>query len=612
MGATLVGGANLKSPAEAGHSETVQRRRIVASGGSLNGSRLTVNAWREFGIALAVFAAAFLYLVLFRRYTAIEPDEGIILQGAQRVLHGQVLYRDFFSYFTPGSYYQLALLFKIFGSSMLVARTALAAYGGLLAVFTYLMARRVCAQWSALLAAYLVTITCLPWRFLVLHNWDSTLWACAAVYCAVRWLEALTEQKAEGRRQKAEGGKQNVEAWSAAVSFSSLVSRLSSPSLWALATGTFASLTTLFEQSKGVGLIMGLGLGFGLVVLRGQRRIRLSANEWLALGAGLAWPFLLTLAYFGAQHALPQMLADWSWPLHHYSRANAVPYGYQNWSDQARQAMFGHGLIRGLFSAALITPCFVLPVLPLIAVGLLAYLTTPYGRGKLFFERWRYYVLVCGAISGLLFSVVAARADILHFVYLGPFLYLVLAWLSGSGDFQFHLPHSLKLLIGYVLLLSFTFLGIAFLLGARGARFKLGTRRGRVETTKPDEVVQYTQAHVRAGSTILVYPYRPLYYYLTGAYNPTRFEYLQPGMHTREQDEEAIRDIEANRTRVVLFELGFNQKIAASWPNTPLQFIANDPVGDYILASYRSCKVLQSAADSRFLFMVRKDLSCPR
>jgi hypothetical protein len=63
---------------------------------------------------------------------------------------------------------------------------------------------------------------------------------------------------------------------------------------------------------------------------------------------------------------------------------------------------------------------------------------------------------------------------------------------------------------------------------------------------------------------------------------------------------------------VVLFEPGFNQKIANSWPNTPLRFIANDPVGDYLLAHYHSCRVLKSAVAWRFLFMVRKDLPCPR
>src|SRR3982751_6312534 len=71
--------------------------------------------------ALMLFVLTCLFLSVFVNYTNLNGDEGIILQGAQRVADGQVLYRDFFSFYTPGSYYLVALLFKLFGSSMLVA-----------------------------------------------------------------------------------------------------------------------------------------------------------------------------------------------------------------------------------------------------------------------------------------------------------------------------------------------------------------------------------------------------------------------------------------------------------------------------------------------------------
>ena len=145
-------------------------------------------------------------------------------QGAQRILRGDVLYRDFFSFYTPGSYYLLALIFKLFGSSIVVARTALALTGGVLSSLIYLLARRVCSRPISLFAASLATFTSLPFRFLVLHNWDSTLWACAGLYCAARCLESR---------------------------------RLSRP----LFLGTVASLTFLLEHSKGAGLIAGLGFG---------------------------------------------------------------------------------------------------------------------------------------------------------------------------------------------------------------------------------------------------------------------------------------------------------------------------------------------------------------
>src|SRR5213593_1607939 len=105
------------------HEETLKSRGIDSrqSAGLYHPEQSRSELW----VALILFLVSFLYLCLFRRFTAMEPDEGILLQGAQRILAGQVLYRDFFSFYTPGSYYALALLFKIFGSSLLVARTVL-------------------------------------------------------------------------------------------------------------------------------------------------------------------------------------------------------------------------------------------------------------------------------------------------------------------------------------------------------------------------------------------------------------------------------------------------------------------------------------------------------
>src|SRR5438093_3699361 len=187
-------------------------------------SRLPEQTAIDLGLALAIFLLAVGYLWLFRRYTGMEHDEGIILQGAQRILAGEVLYRDFFSFFTPGSYYFLALIFKIFGSSIIVARTTLVIIGAVASSITYLLSRRVCSRQTALLTAAIVTVTTLPYRFLVLHNWDSTLWACLAVYCAVRLVE--TSSRA-----------------------------------CAFAAGSIIAVTFLFEQSKGSGLALGLSAG---------------------------------------------------------------------------------------------------------------------------------------------------------------------------------------------------------------------------------------------------------------------------------------------------------------------------------------------------------------
>ena len=125
-----------------------------------------------------------------------------------------------------------------------------------------------------------------------------------------------------------------------------------------------------------------------------------------------------------------------------------------------------------------------------------------------------------------------------------------------------------------------------------------------------DTVLWYVQDHVDAGSELLVYPYLPLYNYLTGTFSPTGLDFFQPGMHTAEQGESILKELRSGRIKTVLFEPSFPQKIPSSWPGTPLSAIVNDPVADYIVANYRVCATLESPGHWRFLFMVRRETGC--
>jgi hypothetical protein len=49
-------------------------------------------------------------------------DEGLILTGASRVVAGDVPYRDFWTIYSPGQFWLLATLFRLFGQSVMTAR----------------------------------------------------------------------------------------------------------------------------------------------------------------------------------------------------------------------------------------------------------------------------------------------------------------------------------------------------------------------------------------------------------------------------------------------------------------------------------------------------------
>lgn len=525
-------------------------------------------------IALAAFLLTFLYLYSFRRHTFLDLDEGIILQGAQRILDGQVLYRDFFAFVTPGSYYLLALVFKVFGNSYLVAHTELAVTGALFSPVTYLLARRVCSRQSSLLVTGLMALTAVPVVYAVLHNWDSTLWACLAVYCAVR----LVESRGLG---------------------------------WAFATATFASLTVLFEQSKGAGLILGLSLGFVLIHWKDPDQKLFTREGLIALVAGLSWPVLTTFAYFASQHALGTMLYDWFWPLRHYSAANRVPFGYGNMSEQAQHVMFGSGSLGfRLFVILVFSETFWLPLLPILGSAFLFRLLLLRWRGKPMPEHWQYYILISAIILGLLLSVLAGRLDYFHFMYLQPIFFLVFAWLLNGRDIRNRFFTRAAPVLGFCLTMSLLAIAAEALFQA-GTGKPISTRRGIVTMDKTDEVIPRVQEYAAPGEKILVYPYLSTYYYLTQTYSPTRYEFYQPGMHTFEQLDEMVRDFSADPTRLVLYEPGFAEHIHEAWPNTPASALARDPMADYILREYHSCGTVTTSGEWHFEFMVRKDLSCP-
>jgi Dolichyl-phosphate-mannose-protein mannosyltransferase len=523
-------------------------------------------------VAILLFLFSFAYLCIFRRHSSLEPDEGIVLQGAERILRGEVPYRDFFTFYTPGSFYFLAVLFKFFGDSWVVARTSIAVAGAVSALTTFLLARRVCSLGAALFAGLLATVAGCAYRFLVLHNWYSTAVCGLCLYAAIRLYE--TQRSA-----------------------------------WGFAVGFLAALTFVIEQSKGAGLCAGIVLGFVILGVA-NRALGLRKRLVMAMSLGFVFPLLLTMGFFASQHSLSIMVHSWLWPLRHYTRANQVPYGWQNWSAESINIIFHDGpLWLRVMKVIAISPGLLVPLIPIVAIGVLLYWTLQLRHQTTSKMGW-YYVLIGSVLCGLLLSVVTVRADVIHFMYLAPMWYIVLGWMFGSvlrnGVWVAMRPY----LIMYVAL-AFGLLGLVLLLRATGAHIRIPTRRGIIIVSKHDTVLEFVQTHTSPGQPLLIYPYRPLYNYLTATRNPTSFDYFQPGMNTETQALKIVAALKSQPPSAILFEPWFPEKIANSWPGTPLGAIANDQAGDYIVNNYHVCRVLYSADDSEFEFMVSKGAMCP-
>jgi hypothetical protein len=527
-------------------------------------------------IALAVFFSAGLYLWRFRDFVTFDGDEGFTLVGAERILRGQIPYRDFFASYTLGSFYQTAILFKLFGDSLIVARTALLVYAGIFAAITYLLTRRVYGRSTALFAAALLTFGGMPSSFMALHNWDSTLFAVLAVYCAQRILDSPNR-------------------------------------IWPFFLGVAAALTLLAEESKGAGLLLGLGIAAVTLSLFHRNRQFARLENIGPAAVGFAIPTLLTLGYFASKHAMAAMRETWLWPLHHYREANRVTYGFPLISATDLRAMYTSGAWGERIAMVIFTsPIFLIPAFAVLVCAVTLYsiwLRYKTGASKALDVR----VLGGCIFFGVFLSTLVGRTDLPHLQFLAPlFMYLVPTLL----DFKHSSVKALyraRPVVAWLLLFSFTGFGAAELLRAGLPTAKLETRRGTVRYISADEVIPFVQDHVAPGQHLYIHPSQPFYYYMTGTVNPTHYEVLQAGMATAEQYQTTIHDLDSDRTPVVLLDTAFADSIAQFWPSTPLRALVDDPVADYILKHYRTCQVLHSSrqAVGRFYFMVRADLPCP-
>src|SRR5436190_18716493 len=92
---------------------------------------------QEFWIGTAVFVAALLLCAPFGIYVSWIGDEGILLHGAQKILIGERLYRDFFEFHPPAGFLLTAVWLKLFGGSVLSFRVFSIVTIALIALLVY-------------------------------------------------------------------------------------------------------------------------------------------------------------------------------------------------------------------------------------------------------------------------------------------------------------------------------------------------------------------------------------------------------------------------------------------------------------------------------------------
>jgi Dolichyl-phosphate-mannose-protein mannosyltransferase len=478
---------------------------------------------RQYTRYLIFIICASIYILPFMRLLQVCGDEGSVVYGAVRILHGQVFARDFFEVIGPGSFYWIAAFYKLFGVTFLATRVCLFVSSLGIGLLMYSLSRRVCGRYQILPCLLLVSASFSPTWPSNSHHIDSNFIALLSVACIVLWLD---------KRRKA----------------------------LLIAAGVFAGLTTCFLQPKGMLLLVAI-----LIWLWIRRETRASTISAMAMvAAGYLGLVVVVLAYFWSQGALSSLVyANFVWPSQHYGAVNAVPYAqdiaknyWDRWVSVKNAFSWPVGIVVVAVAVILITPLIfeaALPVL-MLAAPLLPVLSDRYKWKTIAPEIALYWL---GGWALWLSEI--HRKDITHLVFGSPLLIIVCVYL---------LDKSREKLSGYalqLLLITSVWLAAFNLLGVLSAHSEV-TRVGTAVVFKDDPVLAYIDAHIPSGQGMFVYPYDPRYYFLSSTVNPTRYSLLVYNYNTASEFLDAVNSLEKDQTKYVVWDPSFEAKYARELP----------------------------------------------
>jgi len=448
----------------------------------------TSSHWRP-ALGCLLLAGLFFWWLVGHRVDLLN-DEGIYLDGARRIVAGQVPYRDFFALTGPGVFWNLAAAFYLLGLKFSSARLILVLdmallAGGLFWLAAQLTSRRVAAVLTFGFCSFLAGNAGM---LKVTHRWDSSALSLAAIVL-----------------------------------------------LWA---GLQRNRGVLFA-------LAGIAAGYAAWITPSMLALPIAITLWLLLQsserpravpflAGIALVSAIAAAWLATNQALLPMIDHLLWTSRNYAGANrfaygGIPGGYGALFKDAAGAEY---LIRGAVVFFVALPAL-LP--PIALVWLL-----PKHRSRL-----TILLVVCAA--ALLVSCLP-RWDLDHLEYVEPlFLILAGAWLAQALPPR---PLAAAAVMFTGTAAVFLFVAIAGVLQLS----PLQTKRGFVRGSAPDvSQIEKMLTPLPAGDGVYIYSYLPTLYFFTDAVNPTRYSYLQPGMMTDNDELSVLTDLQRQPPSWVIY-----------------------------------------------------------
>lgn len=452
-------------------------------------------------LAALIFAVVSLGLFwLHGNRLVFNLDEGITLDAATRMLHGQTLYRDFFGIVTPGSFWLQEAVFRLFGVSLRAGRVVVILDFGLECALLFWLTARLAGRQAgfAATALFFAFQATTPEYLLAQHRMDSAALSLASIALCL-----------EGQR--------SLKAWywmAAGVLIAGAA--LCTPSIALLASAT-------------------------LVWLLADRRFRRFLIHYIC---GLCAGAAMIAAALAATGLLLPLMNQMIWLRRNYSDVNIMPYGSVN---GGYRAALGAATGTDRLSRPLAVFCFALPaVLPIVALA-------AWSLGMLVRRAERLWA-ANNAIPYLLACMVLyvastyPRPDVAHlrFVAVLPAM-LTTVWVARCAPRWLTAGAFAVLTVGAEM---FLVQAARVLWDEVAVVTPVGTLRAAPSDAQA--VGALLQA-VRPDDALYAHPYMPLLYFLTQGRNPTRYSYLAPGMMTRNEEIAALEALYNSPPRWLLY-----------------------------------------------------------
>lgn len=486
-------------------------------------------------ICAVVFLAALFYLnTLVGDCFHPSLDEGIYLEGGERLLAGQMPYRDYFAFTGPLVYWCEAILQHFFGRNMPPLRLPSTASFALMVLAVYAITSRLTNIGYGLGTAviYLGYLSASTYMVIVNHRWLSAGLACLALWAAI---------EATGKTYR----------WR-----------------WCLA-GAAAAASAWATPS----FILGIGVYLVWLALRERHHL-------VPFCSGVLLVSVPAIAWLAMHGALMPMINNLVWVASRYSKANSVPYGYSvggpgpKWDD-VTLSMYVR-LMAGIATLRYQVAPIGVP-LSLAAYGFLAW------RGKL---DARIQLLVLSAAAIFLTSYPRWDLNQMLFV-MAPF-----AVLFALLAFRLPLLAQPPLVVALSLWAVINF-SAAWRVAAEDPYFptRAGLQRGPISML---EAYERLERLIPEGSTLFAFPYLPSLGYALHTRNPTRYSFLQPGMMSKEDEANALSDLQREPPRFILRQYFPEDQVLHTWPNSDRATLRMASIRKFIDQRYVFVDVIQS------------------